>query len=348
MDRNDFDSYSDLNAYWVREDALRSLDYDINFSLGKRYYCDAGCQVCYIKNNLAKTKSLPNYGNDIRKYESIWMDFLPMFGSIRTNDDLYYLKQFYKNDYEWYISHGEMFELCVTDNSLIRTLQLKDLKTKGIADVSISSTFAKQIGVFKLLEYVQRAHDRFGIKKLKYIDCGDIEILDPIIEWGYNNKLYNCVHGDFREERKILNHPWAEYQNTWIETTNDKVIRVNKEALHLYYNNFFYASDDACDLNIDPFYTFDDRFDIHEFLYRVVKGKQELYADWVNHSNISKFKEYFAKSLNTSVNRDFNFIPSIMYPKECSFFNSLERYGWNKTPYGLHNGQTPIISILSK
>lgn len=346
MDRNDFDNYTDLNAYWVKEDALRSLDYDINFSLGKRYYCDAGCEVCYIKNNLQKTKSLPNYGNDLKKYEKVWMDFLPRFGSIRTNDDLYYLKQFHKADYNWYVANGSMFELCVTDNSLIRTLQLKDLQIKGIADLSISSTFVKHIGVDKLLDFIKRAHDKFTIKKIKYIDCGDSEIFDRIIEWGYNSRVYNCVHNDFRQERKILNHPWAEYQNTWIETTDDKVIRVNKEALHLYYNNFFYASDDACDLSIDPFYTFTEEFDMNEFLYRVVKGKQELYADWANQSNISKFKEYFATTLNTKVNRDFNFIPYVMYPRECSFFNSLE--GWTKTPYGLHNGQTPVVSILSK
>lgn len=348
MDRNDFDTYDNLSLYWVKEDSLRSLDYDINFSLGKRYYCDAGCSVCYIKNNLAKTKSLNNYGNDLSKYESVWLEFLTLFGSVRTNDDLYYLSQKYKTDYDWYKAHGKLFELCVTDNSLVRTLQLKDVNIKGIADLSLSTTFAKQVGVDKLLDYVKEAHDRFGVTKIKYIDCGNPEILEPIIEWGYNNKLYNCVHSDFREERKILNHPWAEYQNTWIETTKDKVIRVNKEALHLYYNNFFYASDDACDLSVDPFYVLSEQFDMKQFLFSVIKGKQNLYKEWINHSSNERFKEYFATTLKTTVNENYNFIPNIMYNQECDFFNAMEHYGWQKTPYGLHTGELPVISILSK
>lgn len=46
MNRDDFDNYDNLTEYWMREDALRSLDYDVYFSLGTRYYCDRG----YIKS----------------------------------------------------------------------------------------------------------------------------------------------------------------------------------------------------------------------------------------------------------------------------------------------------------
>ena len=52
MNRDNFDSYKNLSEYWLKEDALRSLDYDVYFSLGIRYYCDAGCKVCYIKKVL--------------------------------------------------------------------------------------------------------------------------------------------------------------------------------------------------------------------------------------------------------------------------------------------------------
>ena len=29
MNRDDFDNYENLSEYWMREDALRSLDYDL-------------------------------------------------------------------------------------------------------------------------------------------------------------------------------------------------------------------------------------------------------------------------------------------------------------------------------
>ena len=90
MNRDNFDEYKNQSEYWLKEDALRSLDYDVYFSLGTRYYCDAGCKVCYIKDNLKQTKLLDVFPNDLEKYKEEWFNFFEYFGVVRTNDDLYY------------------------------------------------------------------------------------------------------------------------------------------------------------------------------------------------------------------------------------------------------------------
>jgi hypothetical protein len=146
MNRDDFDNYENLSEYWMREDALRSLDYDLYFSLGTRYYCDAGCKVCYIRENLNETKHLDNFPDDLETLHETWFNFFEYFGVVRTNDDLYYLKHHYPKQYEWYKKYGKHFELGITDNAIFRTLQLDDIQLQSIGDISVSTDFVSQLG----------------------------------------------------------------------------------------------------------------------------------------------------------------------------------------------------------
>ena len=128
--------------------------------------------------------------------------------------------------YEWYQKHGTIFELCITDNAIFRTLELDDLILKNIGDISLSTEFIQQVGVEKVLLAVKKLYDRFGVKKIKYIDCGHPELFKPIIEWANQLELHNCVHHDFRtDHRELLHHAWAEYQNTWV--TNAWIMECN-------------------------------------------------------------------------------------------------------------------------
>jgi hypothetical protein len=348
--RDNFDDYNNLGEYWIKEDALRSLDYDLYFSLGTRYYCDAGCKVCYIEDNLKKTKSLDNFNNDLTKMEPIWLDLFNYFGVIRTNDDLYYLKHKFPNEYKWYQEHGNMFELCMTDNSIFRTLQLDDIKLAGIGDISVSTDFIKQVGVDKVLTAIKELYNRYGVKKIKYIDCGHPELFKDIIEWNSKLGLHNCVHHDFRTtERNILNHEWAEYQNTWVINDSSGLMQIHRESLHLYYDRFYFSSDDASDINIEPFHYIKDALDIGQFIADMLKGKQVKYTSWKNRPINKKFRDYYKETLNYKINDLFNFIPVVMFPRSARFFYRLEEDGWKQTPYGLFK-QTAgnIIPIMEK
>ena len=349
MNRDDFDSVINYAEYWLKEDALRSLDYDVYFSLGTRYSCDAGCDVCYIKDQLKETNSLNVFPDDLEKYHDEWFKFFDYFGVVRTNDDMYYLKYKYPKQYEWYIKYGKHFELCMTDNSIFRTLQLEELQLASIGDISVSTDFISKVGVEKVLTAIKQLYDRYGVRKIKYIDCGHPELFAPIIEWANKLNLHNCVHHDFRTySREILNHAWAEYQNTWVTHNSNKLVQIYRESIHLYYNRFYYSSDDASDLREADFYKFDDKIDIKYFIFKLIEGKLVKYKNSSNLNLEQKFRNYYKTTQQFIVNENFNFIPIFMFPLTAKFFYKLEEDGWLKTKFGLllPNEDQSIIPLI--
>jgi len=347
MNRDDFDNYTNLSEYWLKEDALRSLDYDVYFSVGTRYYCDAGCKVCYIRDNLKETKHLSNFPDDLDTLHSEWFRFFEYFGVVRTNDDMYYLKHHYPKQYEWYLKHGKNFELCITDNAIFRTLQLEELELKSIGDISVSTDFVSQLGAEKVLTGIKELYNRYGVKKIKYIDCGHPELFKDIIEWANRLELHNCVHHDFRtDHREVLNHAWAEYQNTWVTNDGGKLMQVYRESVHLYYDRFYYSSDDASNILESEFYTFSDKINIRQFLFNLIEGKQKRYWELRNRPVEKQFRDYYKTTQEFAINENFNFIPRIMFPTTSKFFYEMEKDGWIQTKYGLLLQEDKVIPII--
>lgn len=347
MNRDDFDNYQNLSEYWLKEDALRSLDYDVYFSLGTRYYCDAGCKVCYIKDNLKQTKSLNNFPEDLETLHEEWFKFFDYFGVVRTNDDMYYLKHNHPKQYQWYLNHGKNFELCITDNAIFRTLQLEELQLKSIGDISVSTDFVSQVGVERVLTGIKELYNRYGVKKIKYIDCGHPELFKEIIEWANKLELHNCVHHDFRtDHRELLNHAWAEYQNTWVTNDGSKLMQVYRESVHLYYDRFYYSSDDASNIIETDFYRFVDKINIKQFIFNLVEGKQKRYWDLRNRPVEKHFRDYYKKTQEFVVNSEFNFIPRIMFPPSSKFFYEMQKDGWIQTKYGLVLQEDKVVPLI--
>jgi len=351
MDKFDFDNYENLMQYWLQEDSLRPLDYDLFFSLGTRYYCDAGCKVCYIRKNLNRTKSLVKdfYNNDIKKMENIWFNIFDYFGCIRTNDDLFMLKQKFPLEWEWYKSNGKIFEFCLTDNAIFRTLRL-DIELKSLGDVSISSEFINQVGPETVLIALKDLYNKFGIQKIKFIDCGDPKLFNTILDLAEKYNLNNCVHHDFRENtRKILNHTWAEYQNTWVINDNKGLMQIYRESLHLYYDRFYFSSDDASDLNEEAFYKLPGKFDSKELIYRMLKAKQTKYNTWSKRVIDKRFKTYYNMVQEYSINENFNFLPYLICNNKSRFYWKLVEDGWKITKFGLMSPDTKnITSVITK
>lgn len=346
-DGNNFDTYENLGEYWLQEDALHSLQYDVYFSLGKRYYCDAGCKVCYIKDKLAQVKPLPIFDNNIERLEETWNKFFDHFMELRTNEDLYYLKYNHPKQYAWYKENAHRFHICVTDNAIFRLLRMKELKLAGVADIGVSTDFVKQLGAEKVLTAIKQLHERYGVKKVKYVDCGHPEVFDEIIKWVNTLELNNCVIHDFRSpDRVILNHDWAEYQNTWVENSTNGIRQIYRESIQLHYDRFYYSCDDSSNIEVEPFYTFEDSIDIKEFLYNLVKRKQEKYAKWATEAEHEHFKDYYTEVQSYITNYHFNFIPHNMMPKNCKFFYKMQEDGWIMTPYGLYLNDGNILKSL--
>lgn len=350
MNADNFDEYENLSEYWLKEDALHSLSYDIYFSLGARYYCDAGCHVCYIKENLKNVKPLPIFKDDLTSLEPAWFDFLDYFSEIRTNEDVYFLKHNHPKHYNWYKEHANKIHLCITDNAIFRTLRMKELNWAGIADVGVSTEFLAEVGAEKVLTAIKQLHDRYGVKKIKYVDCGQPEVFGPVIEWANKLDLHNCVHHDFRtNHRDILNHAWVEYQNTWVTNSDAGFYQIYRESIQLHYDRFYYSCDDASNVDAEPFFSFDKKIDVQEFLYNLVKRKQDKYAEIQDKPEHQHFRDYYKETQKYVVNRNFNFIPSIMIPPKSRFFYRMIQDGWTMTQYGLlKNDGNKIVSLIEK
>jgi len=353
MNRDNFDEYNDPSSYFIKEDALRSLDYDIYFSLGKRYFCDAGCHVCYIKDNLKQLK--PNakslYPPITESIEQVWYDVADYFGSVRVNDDLFWLQLNAPHAFEWYVTHSPKLEYCMTDNAIFRQSKILHLfKFKAIADISLSSEFVQDVGserILQELDYIRATHK---IKKIKFIDCGHPELFAEFIEWAKKYDMHNCLHHDFRtDERKVLNYNWAEYQNTWVENHNSKLLKIYRESIALYYDDFYYSCDDASDINIQPFTNIEQGFDSKTFMIALIDGKLKQYNSYKDVSQIDIFKNYFTTTQHYKTNKDYNFIPNIMFSPTSRFMHKLIENGWIQTKYGLFQPGSPnVIGIVEK
>jgi hypothetical protein len=158
------------------------------------------------------------------------------------------------------------------------------------------------------------------------------------------------VHHDFRtDHRDILNHKWAEYQNTWVINDSKGLMQIYRESIHLYYDRFYFSSDDASDLNEEYFYTISN-FNAKDLIVNMLLAKQYKYSIWADRVSEGKFKDYYNEVQTYNVNKDFNFIPAIMYPQTSRFIWKLVEDGWKMTKFGLLEsiGIDNIIPLVSK
>lgn len=354
MNRDDFDQYNDPEAYFLKEDALRSLDYDVYFSLGKRYFCDAGCHVCYIKDNLKELKPYAKslYPTITKHHERIWYQIADYFGSVRINDDLFWLRDNVPAAYEWYMDHADRLDYCMTDNAIFREADILHLfKFNSVADISLSSEFVRDVGSKKIMEALNHIRMNHEIKKIKFIDCGQPELLQEFVFWAKEHNMHNCLHHDFRaDERKVYNYDWAEYQNTWVESHNSNLLKVYRESVALYYDDFYYSCDDASDVDVKPFHNIGLEFNPERFMAALVNGKIEQYKHYKERSKIDAFKQYFDAATRFKVNPTYNFIPGFMFSPTSRFMYKLIENGWTQTPYGLFDTRKdmPVTAIVER
>ena len=157
MNGNHFDTYEDHNYYLLAEDALRCISYDFYFSPTYKYYCGAGCKVCYIRENLTEgvnhyAKSIPE---EITQADTdYWYSIFKNFYSIRTDDDLRYLKKHHNHVYQWYVENASVFEFGIiissitckpssvcTQTILVTGSMLKSIPTSKVRGTGSSQAF---------------------------------------------------------------------------------------------------------------------------------------------------------------------------------------------------------------
>lgn len=352
MITEDFEKAGNLHEYWLTQDALHPVNYDVYFSLGTRYYCAAGCKICYIDKNFKSIKpNLNTYFPKItQKHEDMWQEVFSHFLVVRTNDDMLFLKLNYPDAYRWYQENAHNLEYCFTDNAIFRTAKILDtIKFKALANISISSSFLKAVNPNKLMDALERLNDKSPILKLKFIDDGYPELFAPYIELANKHNMDNIVHHNFLGDREVLEHEWAQEQTTWVDSDEQGLMQIYRESVHLYFDRWYYSSDDASDLNEEAFHQVEGDFDREAFLTDLLLGKQKAYKKWASRTKNPKFRDYFNLVDEYNINSNFNFIPGLMIPPYSKYCYKLLENGWVKTKYGLvkpNDGTiVPILGI---
>lgn len=366
IDGNNFHAYEDHNTYFLKEDALRCVSYDYYFSPARKYYCNAGCKVCYISDHLKEGKSkyaeyIPEVITDADT--EYWLDTFKYFYSIRTDDDFVYLKLNHPHIYEWYKQYTHLFEFDMTDNSFLNhhKIFMNEVNLKGIADITFSQTFLLSVNKKKLYNILSNYISKYKIGHIKIIRTSDIyqhpqEILD-LIEFLTKYNIVFSIHQDFRTD-EIFTYDLADgkfdNQNLYVFSDEKRRYQIHRSSVHLFNDSFYFSYDDASNVNIKPFTVIDKSkpFDPREFLADMLIGKLDYYKKCIKdigipkNSTAEKFLDYFKATQQFAVDKNYNFIPEFMLDETTVYYSELLKRGFQKTSVGLYlpnDSAKPII-----
>jgi hypothetical protein len=358
MHNENIELLENLHEHWLLKDSLFSVKYDLCFTMGTRYFCDAGCKVCYIADNLKEMRStaMQYFPTITDKHEEIWEQVFSHFEYLHTDDDMMYLKLNHPKHYDWFKRNAHRFEYGMTDNAIFRFSKhvVNDIKFKQVGNVAISSFFAERVSKEKLVGALDKIKDTMGLKQIKLIDVGNINALKFYYDYANKHGIETLFHYDLNSPKYLIKEDWINEQITWIDTNpNTKGIMqiYGNEAVQLSFDRFYFSNDASSGTVIEPYHILEDKFNPEEFLYDLVIGKQRLYNEWITKTENTKFKSYYETALKYIFHKDFNFIPGPMMPPRSKFCSKMIENGWVKIEHGLFkpaNEVKPFVSIKNE
>jgi hypothetical protein len=351
---SNFEKVTDFDAHWLVNDCIKSIKRDIYFSIGTRYYCDAGCHVCYIRDNLSEVKNIRNtiYPTITNKMQDLWNEVFSYFDYLRTDDDMMYLKLNHPAQYDWFKQNGHKFEYGMTDNALFRFRALaKEIKFSGISSISLSSYFIERVNSEKLDTALKTILESSKIQQIKLINTGNLDVLKKYADYATNLGIEVLFHYDFNGNRNLMDKDWVETQITWMDSDTDGNMQIyGDEAICLFFDRFYYSNEGSSDKEIKEYSLLKNSFDPEQFLVDLSRGKQLLYKMWAERTKNERFRDYFLTTLKYKFNDGYNFLPGPMMPPFSRYCKKLEENGWVKTPHGLYkpdaNGVRSIVNKL--
>lgn len=341
-----------FKQHFIEHDALENITSELVFSITKRYTCKAGCKMCYVKDEWATDEEMQlMVPHEIpTNVEQQILKFFDSFNTITTMDDLVWLKRKHPHLYAFYVRNSHrMLSTAMTDNAFLQQFDIimNEMSFISIYEISFSDIFLeKQQGglVDTIVEKLEAMHAMFPILKIKLIFCNEQGENQPgvskVIEWAHSHDIHVCIHADILQGKNTI---WelnqADYQGLTYYSEDGRVYQVLGEVTHLQYTSVFHTISQAIAVNSVPFFDImSDGIDISLFIYKSLRSKLDLYAEYANsiQDTDSKFSMYFKYcASNIVTNPDFNWIPILVLKPWTKLYKSLYRQGWNDTDYGL-------------
>lgn len=344
------DETTDLDKFWLVHDSLGITD-NVFFGIGSSYFCGHGCHICYIRDELkemyGKTQAI--YGNDIAAMTKTWDEMFTFFSSVSLDEDPFYLKLNHPAEYQWFVENAHKHGYGTTDNGIFRIARLNEIKFKEMFEISISLSFAQQVGSDKIIEAM--AGFNCPIHRVKFlIDIPDYYPTD-LIEWCKARKIRLIIHPIDYHTGEPIDFVIKDYdfcENNWamVKSGTELVkVHVMNDCL-VYYDQFFFSNN----IGDIPFYKMDTNgFDYRLYLSKRLEGKQQSYLRYLDHNINEHVRKYYENTQKYKVNHDYTFIPNFMVDYKVRYFNRMIELGWVATPHGLLAPNTDkIIPIIEK
>lgn len=363
--------------HFLLNDSFCNISYDLNFSIFRKYMCKAGCQICYIQNDwLDDTKfkkHIPIHQGNQKPFIDQLLEFFSYFDLVSTIDDLKFVKDKHPDLFRFYQEYGEVFYLSsMTDNAIFRHIEIieRDIRNKGIREISISEHFLSVVNMAKLLRSLDRIQKHSKILKIKAIldrNVGDTESALALVKWCAENDVMlekqlvfeegitDC-QADFSEVLINLSDARSDANTNYSESTAyteefGEIYPIQSEILLLMYDEFYGELKSAtAEGRSLPFAKLQD-FEPVSFLPKILAGKvadYRRYAESIQDKESLYYKYFKYVSDNLVIHPDFTFIPVPLMKQYSTYYKKLISSGaMVETPYGLVKaGRSDIKSII--
>ncbi len=315
---------TDPKTYFLKNNGLDRILYNLDFSVLQKYRCFANCKNCYTKDLWIPAKQIENYipAAINESLRSQLFKVFEYFDKVSIIDDLKFIKDGAPHLWSFYMENQNLFYLSsLNDNAVLRHFPLltQEFFPQGINEICLSEDFMNRQNSIEFLGMLEKIHQRVPIKNITFYARTDemTTIAIQMHQWCLANEV------KFKSAGPVPNNiiqNWAS----------------RSQSIFLMHDRFYNDLKTATTAVGQSYASLDD-FDSRSFL------AQTLNARMVN------YNQFIRQNLNVYV--DYNFIPLPVLPPFTKFYKTLISKGLAvETKYGLlfHNSDSfgPIKPLM--
>lgn len=348
--------------FFLERDSIRNLDLDLSLSINKRYKCAAGCEICFLKKWIPHEdykKVAEESWKIVSKPE--WMeDFMGLASNFRyvtSADDLYYFRQHFPDQYNFFKENAGMFSMSsFTDSNVLKMadIMLNDLKAKEIYEMTLSTRFIIE-NMDILLVLMREYSSKYNIKHIKIVRQKGLT-KDQVM--GVQKFI------DFLKSINLEFFFMFDISDGWDDAEEFPCAMYAEDGhiFHLLHGPLYMAADEIY-IDMKDHLSVSERFkvcnlsDTRDGLVNIIPRLLDIKIQKYRRdaalikNKETKFYEYFDMIGNTlKVNYDFNFIPFIMLQNDAIWLQkAIDSGEWIHLDHGLiKKGTTNPISVIEK
>lgn len=349
-----------FSEFFMRDDALRTLDWELSLTLNKRYKCAAGCRMCYLGDKwMSHEDFLPiaeyTENNLTPEWEQAFFKFSENFEVLSSIDDMKYLKDNFDTQYDFYKRNCDKFLLSsISDQSLFYHMPIimNEMKFKDIYEISFSDSFLSH-NHKRLVEMFKKIVKRYNIKHVKVIRNASNEKADDnkiedfykfLADHGIKNFNHHNVLGDYERVKDAAHAVYSE--GTGPFSLLNQVTFMAFDDMYMELKNFTPK---------DNKFKVGSLWDVADDFSKVLPMLLQTKLDTYTHNALTlkekdaHFVQYFEHCSRTfKVNKDFNYLPFILLKDYTTWYKRLIESGdWIELGPGLlRKGSTSPISLI--